>query len=256
MDTTPATISQDSIRALLLQSDTAVEEALLRLYARQTQDEKQTRDAKHRNHRGFNGRDAKAGSKYAVWIIGMRRDHKAKPGTCLQRPDHKVKAREIALRYTRQLLEEALEKRARQQKAAAHDVATTTSCAAADEAVMNAIVQAAELEEAHRVAQFKAWRDERLQEPTFVPGARVATKLIWGYSTIAELALSGTYEGDIVRVAIGKVPQASGAEWGNVVHTGLVMAAGRMDDGTPVNRVLFGGKSVWVRSFSLQRVTT
>lgn len=242
---TPATISQDSIRVLLQHSDAAVEEALLRLYARQTQDEKQTRDAKHRNHRGFNGRDAKVGSKYAVWIIGMRRDHKAKPGNALQRPDHKTKAREIALRYTRQLLEEALEKQARLQKAVERDVVVMTD-GHTDEAAMDAIAQAAELEESRRVAEFKARRDDRLQEPTFSPGVRVSTKLIWGYHAIEDLALSGTREGDRVRVQIG--PTATG----DVTHTGLVVAAGRLGDGTPANRVLFDGKSVWVRSLSLR----
>jgi len=252
MDATHKPVTQDSIRSLLLRSDAAVEEALLRLYERQTQDEKQTRDAKHRNHRGFSGRDAAKGTKYAQWILGMRRDHGANPGEGLRRADHKTSAREITLRYTRQLLEVVTEKAAKASPT--RDVVVLTDADAfADEAAMDAIVRKGELEENRRVAEFKARRDERLQEPAFAPGTRVTTRLFWGYNTLAELELSGTIEGDHVRVRIGTVTDP-GSERGNVVHTGLVMAAGRMDNGTAANRVLFRGKSVWVRTFSLQRV--
>ena len=101
--------TQDQIRALLEASDRAVEEAILRLHARQTQDEQAARDTKHRNHRGFSAAHARTGSKYAGWIIGMRANG-SRPGDCLKRGDHKAKARDLALRYVRQLHEEAMAK--------------------------------------------------------------------------------------------------------------------------------------------------
>lgn len=246
MDTTKP-VTQDAIRSLLQRSDAAVEEAILRLYERQTQDEKRAHDAKHRNHRGFSGRDAAKGTKYAQWIIGMRRDHKAKPGEGLRRADHKVNAREITLRYTRQLLEVASEKAVK-----APATFTTQAQADLDEAEMNAIVRQGELEENRRVAEFKARRDERLQYPTFTPGTKVTTKLVWGYPTKESLALAGTREGDLIRVQIG---QLNRGQTNGVTITGLVMAADRMDDGTPINRVLFNRKSVWTRTFNLTAAT-
>lgn len=52
----PATVrhTADSIRQLLLTNDRAVLRGLVRLYERQTQDEKATSNARHRNSRGFN----------------------------------------------------------------------------------------------------------------------------------------------------------------------------------------------------------
>lgn len=263
MNATFKPITQDAIRSLLQRSDAAVEEAILRLYERQTQDEKRSHDAKYRNRRGFSGRDAALGTKYAQWIIGMRRDHKAKPGEGLHRADHKANAREIALRYTRQLLEEATEKAAARAACRRIDAAgkagqlpilddltivnaraQAQADADADESMMNAIVHQGELEEAHRVAEFKAHRDERLNESTLPPGSRVATRLFWGYQTLTGLTLSGTTEGDRLRVQVGTTP--------GVVHVGLVTAAGRTANGTAANRVLFHRKSAWVRTSDLQ----
>lgn len=87
-----------SLVAMLLQNnDLAVERAMVTLYERQTLDEKQTSDTKHTNQRGFNCAHASKGSYYARWV---------KSGKHLT-GHHLEKARAIALRYTRQLTEQA-----------------------------------------------------------------------------------------------------------------------------------------------------
>lgn len=101
--------TQDQIRELLDRSDHAVEEAVLRLFERQTQDEQAAKDTKHRNSQGFSAAHAKLGSKYAGWIRGMRAKG-TRPGDCLQRADHKAKARVLVRHYVRQLHEEATAK--------------------------------------------------------------------------------------------------------------------------------------------------
>lgn len=99
----------EQIRELLDRSDYAVEEAVLRLFERQTRDEQAARDTRHRNSRGFSAAHARLGSKYAGWIRGMRAKG-SRPGTCLQRADHKVKARDLVRHYVRQLHEKATAK--------------------------------------------------------------------------------------------------------------------------------------------------
>ena len=232
--------TRESIRALLQRSDAAVEEALLRLHARQTTDEKRAKDAKHRNSRGFSAAHARRGSKYAEWIVGMRRDHKAQPGQGLRRQDHKDAARELVLHYVDQLLEEA---EAKWDAAHASPAPAPAPVRDPDEAAMDAMVQEAELDEARRVAEFKARRDDNLQVPAHRPGTAVTTRLRWGYRTLADLELSGTHEGDLRRIEVRpeSKPEAHG----------LVVAAGRLDDGTPACRVLVGRTNAWVRSADL-----
>lgn len=83
------------IEELLKTNDKAVERAIIAIYDRQTQDEKQASDTKHTNHRGFRANHASKGSYYARWVLGGRR----------LTGDHLANARKIALHYTSQLLD-------------------------------------------------------------------------------------------------------------------------------------------------------
>lgn len=80
-----------SVEKLLRENDRAVERAMVVLYQRQTADEQAQGNTKHTNGRGFSACHASKGSYYARWC---QFDH----------------AREIALHYTQQLLDEAIEK--------------------------------------------------------------------------------------------------------------------------------------------------
>ena len=240
----------DLIRAWLENSDSAVEEALLKLYARQTTDEHHTRDAKHRNHRGFSARDAKCGSKYAVWIIGMRRDHGTKPGHCLTRADHKAKAREITLRYVRQLLEEATAKHEAATQTVTVPVIVDDSAAQLD-AEMDAMVQDQEADESRRVADFKMMRDDNLGKTLHAPGTKVYTSARYGFPT-ADSAISVHRRGGGKGFQV-TIPRAEGKA-ANADIQGLVIGAERLDDGTPVNHVLFGRTRVWIMSEMLKKV--
>lgn len=51
--------TQEEIKALLKSNDRFVLNSLLKLYARQTEDEKETESTSYKNGRGFNGCDAK-----------------------------------------------------------------------------------------------------------------------------------------------------------------------------------------------------
>jgi hypothetical protein len=59
----------DSIRDLLTRNPKAVYRALVVLFERQTDDEKESEETKHDNGRGFNYRDAKFGSDLAQKCI-------------------------------------------------------------------------------------------------------------------------------------------------------------------------------------------
>lgn len=96
------TISQ--IKYALLSNDRAVEKAMVLLYHRQTVDERSTSSTKHTNGRGFKASDAKLGTYYARWVLSKRR----------LSGHHLIKARAMALHYSRQLLEEAQLKQARE----------------------------------------------------------------------------------------------------------------------------------------------
>lgn len=70
---------------------------MLALYKRQTFDERQTSDTRYRNARGFNVAHVKRGTRFARMVnAGQKLE-----GWYLN------EARKIALRYTRQLLDEA-----------------------------------------------------------------------------------------------------------------------------------------------------
>lgn len=89
------------LRQLITTNDKAVERAILAIYDRQTQDEKQVSDTKHHNCVGFSAAHARSGSYYARWI----RSGRSLTGR------HLEKARTIALHYTGQLLQIIEEKR-------------------------------------------------------------------------------------------------------------------------------------------------
>ncbi len=57
--------------ANLSRSDAAVERAIIRLFELQTMDEQEQADTKYDNDLGFCCTDAKAGTRFARWLLGM-----------------------------------------------------------------------------------------------------------------------------------------------------------------------------------------
>lgn len=106
------------IQFLLTTNDVAVERGLVAIYHRQTNDEKVVGITRHVNGRGFNGPDARLGSYYANWVI---------KGNKLS-GRHLIQARIMVMKYARQLLEVALEKKAAEK--AAKEKAESTSAGA------------------------------------------------------------------------------------------------------------------------------
>lgn len=92
--------TQDSIRELIDSSDKAVEVALLRIYERQTEAEKEIEGTTEHNGIGFSGTDAAFGSSLAVQILRSTR-------RCGERLSARqmIFGRKIARKYSRQLLE-------------------------------------------------------------------------------------------------------------------------------------------------------
>lgn len=80
-----------------------IQAALIRIYDRQTRDEKSTNVTKHTNKIGFTACDASRGSFYARWVLSGR----ALEG------HHLYRARCMAFKYRRQLADLANEKQAR-----------------------------------------------------------------------------------------------------------------------------------------------
>ncbi len=89
--------TRESIRALLQRSNKAVERAMVVLHERQTSDEKAASVTRHTNQRGFSAAHAHRGSYYARWVLSGRN----------LTGHHLTSAREIALHYVGQLLDEA-----------------------------------------------------------------------------------------------------------------------------------------------------
>lgn len=85
----------DAIRDLLDRSDKAVERAVLAIYDRQTHDEQEVEDTRHRNGVGFASCHAHLGSYYAKWILAGRH----------LTGKHLDKARRMVRWYARQLSE-------------------------------------------------------------------------------------------------------------------------------------------------------
>ena len=113
------TWSRKEIDELLRSNDLAVERAILRLYQLQTEDEANSSKTKHKNNRGFSASDAKAGSLFAQFLMGLDSNNVrrwtpkslnhpiaarflmkyVKSGNPIDR------ARKIALRHSKQLVE-------------------------------------------------------------------------------------------------------------------------------------------------------
>jgi len=87
--------NEANILQLIISNDRALEKAVLAIYNRQTQDEKNTSDTRWTNGIGFSGADAGIGSYYAKWIISGR----SLSG------NHLLKARKMMMKYRRQLVE-------------------------------------------------------------------------------------------------------------------------------------------------------
>jgi len=87
--------TRDQINHLLESNDRAVERGIIRLYNLQTSDEQVAQHTKHLNNMGFQSNVSKLGTYYARWIL--RGNHLT--GVHLSR------ARKIAIRHSRQLVE-------------------------------------------------------------------------------------------------------------------------------------------------------
>ena len=115
------TLDLNYIQFLLTTNDLAVERGILAIYNRQTADEKVVGITRHTNGRGFNGPDSRTGTYYANWIIkGNRLTGR-----------HLINARIMIMKYSKQLLEVALEKKAAAEKAAADKDSTESGSAEA-----------------------------------------------------------------------------------------------------------------------------
>jgi hypothetical protein len=88
----------EEIRALLDRSLEAVERAVVAIYRRQTEDEKEAYETKHHNRVGFAACHASLGTYYAKWILS---------GKHLTGP-HVERARRMVRHYAGQLHQIAL----------------------------------------------------------------------------------------------------------------------------------------------------
>lgn len=80
-----------------------LERALLKLYARQTQDEQISQTATHHNRMGFSGVDAEILTSFAQQVI--RKEQRGIPEGARLSPKQREVARKKLCRYTRQLAE-------------------------------------------------------------------------------------------------------------------------------------------------------
>jgi hypothetical protein len=97
--------SPEYISYLLSINDRVVERAMIVLYARQTTDEKSSKETRHKNGRGFNSGDAKKGTCMAEYVLNG--NHLT--GQWL------MDARAMCFKYLKQLVEEAAMKIEREQ---------------------------------------------------------------------------------------------------------------------------------------------
>ena len=104
-------VTIQEIKALLERSNKAVEEATLRLYERQTEDEQYTETTTHKNGRGFSAFDAEIMSSFAKQILANRWGRPK--GFRLTEKQMAVARRKI-LHYAKQLKEVADAKEAAQ----------------------------------------------------------------------------------------------------------------------------------------------
>ena len=90
----------EAIKLLLERNPQAVERAVVAIYQRQTDDERERDETRHDNGVGFNAFHAHLGSYYARWILSGRR----------LSGHHLDKARRMMRRYVGQLTEIALQR--------------------------------------------------------------------------------------------------------------------------------------------------
>jgi hypothetical protein len=111
--------TRPQIDAILTKSDRAVERAIIRLFELQTQNEQRVAHTTHQNDEGFCACDAKAGTRFARWILGMNDRNQSKfPAKPLTHPrasrifgryckggERPIdRARRIALKHSKQLV--------------------------------------------------------------------------------------------------------------------------------------------------------
>lgn len=114
--------TREDIDALLISSDAAVERGIIVLFHRQTSDEQSDASTNHQNNRGFASCDARAGTRFARFLLGMNdRNQVRYPKKRLTHPistrifnrytqgaERPIdRARRIVLKHSRQLVEEA-----------------------------------------------------------------------------------------------------------------------------------------------------
>ncbi len=95
----------DAIKSLLDRNPQAVERAVVAIYQRQTDDERERDETRHDNGVGFSAFHAHMGGYYARWVLSGRR---------LSGP-HLDKARRMMQRYVGQLMEIALQREGREE---------------------------------------------------------------------------------------------------------------------------------------------
>lgn len=95
--------TMDDIVNFLNSRVAAVEHAMVRLYELQNYDERAVSESKWRNHRGFCSASAPSGSKFARAVIS--REKQGIPSGHRLYGCWLTRARQIALRHRRQLLE-------------------------------------------------------------------------------------------------------------------------------------------------------
>lgn len=93
-------VTESQIVQLLNTNPKAVARAIVVIFDRQTQDEKATDATRHHNNRGFQACDARRGSYYARWVLSGRE----------LTGNHLEKARRMAIKYRRQLVQAAKDK--------------------------------------------------------------------------------------------------------------------------------------------------
>ncbi len=120
--------TRDEINSLLNSSDEAVERAIIRLFERQNEDEQRHATTNTHNNRGFASCDARAGTRFARFLLGMDDNNRVRYAKkklshptatrifgryCKDGESVIGRARRIALKHSRQLVEVANSKAAK-----------------------------------------------------------------------------------------------------------------------------------------------
>jgi len=114
--------TRDQINKILITNDSAVERAIIVLFNRQTADEQSTANTNHSNSIGFSACDAKAGTRFARFLLGMNDRNQVvyRKKNLTHNTSRRIfsrycrdgetpidRARRIALKHSRQLVDEA-----------------------------------------------------------------------------------------------------------------------------------------------------